>query len=301
MLNTDIQEKLQEINFPVEVQGIDGIPINMGKKVIRTDTNQVLGLVKSRYKPINHYSAFYGSLKEMQASGINFNNANFKINSYENGAFAKMEISFPEHTAFVGDHKLLLKYIARNSYNGRWKFQAFFGWLNSVCFNTLVSGKQLAYTSNRHSLNYNIEQSISKIKNSVLAVTNEVESYRHWWDKRITLEDAKKLFTNTIVKGKLTDVQKASGFSETNKKHLYILLGLFREEAKQIYYKGEYTKPDIDINGSLWCAYQSATAWSTHLNDITKETTKRHIVENQRQNIVKQMINSESWKKLEVA
>ena len=37
MLNTKLQEKLQKVNFPVEVQNIKGIPSDMARAVVSTD------------------------------------------------------------------------------------------------------------------------------------------------------------------------------------------------------------------------------------------------------------------------
>ena len=144
MLDTKLQESLanqiDKVSFPISIEKIDGIPVEMGKKLIRTDTKVPLGIIKSKYKPILHKDAFCGALIEMKKGGLTLDDAEITIDSYENGAMAKMEVLLPEKQTQIGSHNLFLKYVARNSYNGRWKFQSFFGWLNQVCFNTLVTG-----------------------------------------------------------------------------------------------------------------------------------------------------------------
>lgn len=301
MLNTIMQEELRKVNFPIAINNISGIPEDMGRVVVRTDHAPAtpLGIVGSRYKPIPHIDAFGGALKAMESGGIDFTNAKLDIESYEDGALAKMELLLPSHTAKIGNHDLSLKFVARNSYNARWKFQSFFGWMNHVCFNTLVSGEKLAYTASRHTKFFNVEQANLKIKNAVSAVTTETKRFQHWWDKRVEDEDVAKMFKSTIAKSQATEAQLNGGSPDTNKKQLHILMGLYESETKQIHGKGDYGRNGV--KGSLWCAYQSATAWSTHLTDIADTTKKQHIVQQRRQADVRNMILSKSWKDLELA
>tara|TARA_R100000781_G_scaffold105862_2_gene69718 strand:- start:820 stop:1818 length:999 start_codon:yes stop_codon:yes gene_type:complete len=298
MLDTKTYEKeLQKVNFPVEIQDIHDIPVEMARKIVRVDTNEPLGLVKSKYKPIDHVQAFDGAIQQMQNGGLNFTDAKINIDAYENGAMAKMEVLLPSHHTKIGTHDLFLKYVARNSYNGRWKFQAFFGWLNEVCFNTLVTGQKLAYTSNRHTKSFDIDASNQKIKNAVQAVTDETEKFTKWWNTPVEDNQIKKLFERTIAKMPLSEGSKLAGASQMNKKQLYNLMGLYNDEVAQLHGKGDYGRKNA--KGSLWCAYQSATAWSTHLSDVQKDESKKHIVQEQRQNSVIKMLNSPQWQKLE--
>ena len=298
MLNTKLfEEEMEKINFSIDIQDIEGIPTEMGRKLVRTDTDTPLGIIKSKYKPILHKQAFQGALQEMRNGGLTLENAEVSIDSYENGAMAKMEVLLPEKTTQIGDHNLSLKYVARNSYNGRWKFQSFFGWLNHVCFNTLVTGQKLAYTSNRHTKSFDISMANNKIANAIEAVTKETDRFKNWWNTPVEDDAVKDMFTRTIAKQKLSKGSKLAGINQTNKKQLAVLMGLYDEEVTQIHGRGDYGRNNA--KGSLWCAYQSATAWSTHLNDIVKDETKKYIVEVDRQNSVSDMINSDAWKQLE--
>jgi len=303
MLDTKLEEKLKAIDFKIDIRDIQGIPNDMGRKVVRLDNlgrqeGDPLGIVGSRYKPILHKDAFGGALLAMQKGGLDFTDAQLDIETYENGAMAKMELLLPAHNAKIGDHDLSVKFVARNSYNARWKFQSFFGWMNDVCFNTLVSGQKLAYSANRHTTHFDVKTSNMKIQNAVSAITDETKRFQHWWDKPVNDEQVAEMFKKTIVKGTITDAQANSGFSDINKKQLYILMGLYDQEVKQIHGMGDYGRNGA--KGSLWCAYQSATAWSTHFGDYDKDA-KKYIVQQRRQNDVRNMINSKSWKDLEVA
>ena len=304
MLDTKLQEALSEVEFKIDVRDIQGIPSHMGRKIVRLDQlgaqeGDPLAIVGSRYKPIHHVDAFGGALEAMKSGGLDFSNHEITVNTYENGAMAKMELLLPAHHAKVGDHDLYLKFVARNSYNAKWKFQSFFGWMNEVCFNTLVSGQKIAYTANRHTTHFNVDASNKKIQNAVTAITDETENFKKWWDTKVEDDQVIDLFKTTIAKSQANDIKVASGQSDTNKKQLYHLMGLYESEVAQIHGKGDYGRNGA--KGSLWCAYQSATAWSTHLGDAKLNSTNNHIVQQRRQADVRNMITSKHWKELEKA
>ena len=133
----------------------------------------------------------------------------------------------------------------------------------------------------------------------------QINSKHHYFGSenigKIVVEDEQviDLFKSTIAKSQANDIKVASGQSDTNKKQLYHLMGLYNDEVAQIHGKGDYGRNGA--KGSLWCAYQSATAWSTHLGDVKSNSSNKHIVQQRRQNDVKNMINSKKWKELEVA
>ena len=304
MLDTKLLEKLEKVNFNVDIRNIHGIPSEMGRKIVRLDNlgrqdGDPLAIVGSRYKPISHKSAFTQPLEAMEKSGLDFTDADLKVFSYENGAMAKIELLLPKHHIKVGDHDLYLKYVARNSYNMRWKFQSFFGWLNQVCFNTLVSGQKLAYSSDRHTLNFNVNSATKKIQNTLEVITNETKDFKKWWDIKVEDTDVADMFETTLAKKNINDKQRSFGLKDLNKKHLLTLMALYEEEVAQIHGKGDYGRNNA--KGSLWCAYQAATAWSTHLKDVEDTAKKPHIVQRDRQVKVRKMINSPQWHNLQVA
>ena len=163
----------------------------------------------------------------------------------------------------------------------------------------MVSGQKIAYTANRHTTHFNVDASNKKIQNAVTAITDETESFQKWWDTKVEDEQVIDLFKTTIAKSQANDIKVASGQSDTNKKQLYHLMGLYDAEVAQIHGRGDYGRNGA--KGSLWCAYQSATAWSTHLGDVKSNSTNNHIVQQRRQNDVRSLINSKKWKELEVA
>ena len=76
-------------------------------------------------------------------------------------------------------------------------------------------------------------------------------------------------------------------------------MALYDEEVAQIHGGGDNGRNGA--KGSLWCAYQAATAWSTHLRDVNGKAIKPHIERSEREKQVRKMINSPQWKVLEAA
>ena len=302
MLNTEIMHKLNDVNFPVAIQPLDDASIPDGEyyKIMRTDTDVFMGMCKSRYKPLKHMDAFGGAIQQMQGGGLDFTDAKIDVSSYEYGAMAKMEIMLPKHHVKIGNHDLYLKYVARNSYNGRWKFQSFFGWLNQVCFNTLVTGQKLAYSADRHTLHFDVNQVNVKIKNAVKAVTDETENFKKWWDKPVDDTKVVELYKKTLCNMKHNDMKILAGANNVNQKQLNNLMDMYGNEVTHIKGSGDYGRNGA--KGTLWCVFQSATEWSTHLRDIVNvDKTKMHIVQEKRQAQVRKMVQSKDWKELETA
>ena len=298
MLDTEIQEQLQKINFPIAIKPIPTIPEHKLRQIRRTDNDLFLSECKGRYKTIFHYDAFNGAIEVMKKGGLDFSNADVKVESYDFGAMAKMEITFWDMKEQVGNHDLYVKYIARNSYNQRWRFQSFFGWLNHVCFNTLAVGNKLAYSSIRHNTNVEIDSVNLKIKNAIGAITDETNRFRKWFDTKISDENAKLLFEKTIAKSQADEDKIKNGSPATNKKQLGVLMDLFEKETTQVHGKGDYGRNGA--SGSLWTVFQAGTEWSTHLKDVPKDTNK-HIIQHKRHEEIRKMISSSFWKQCENA
>ena len=117
MLDTQLNHYLTEVNFPVAVQDIDGVPNDQYRKIVRTDTDTFLGMCKTRYKPITHTDAFGGAIKSMINGGIDFKDAQIDVKSYQYGAMAKMEIVFPNYKEQIGNHDLNLNHSLNHKLN----------------------------------------------------------------------------------------------------------------------------------------------------------------------------------------
>ena len=299
-MNQELLQQLQPLRFPVEMRNISGIPEHMGRQLVRTDRAPAtpIAIHKSRYKPISHTDAFVTSLEAIDGTGIDMDNVEMQVDSINDGAMASIEVLFKSHHMKIGDHDLYLKYVARNSYNQVWKYQSFFGWMNSVCFNTLVSGQKLSYSANRHTARFDSASAVKKIRVAAEAVLSDKPLFEKWWNTPVSDEQALDLFKKTLVKYPKTEAQIMAGEGQHNIKQLSHLTENFQSEAQQLHGSGDYGRSGA--SGSLWCAFQAATAWSTHCRDSIEDRSNFKLKE-ERERKVKSMISSTKWKELEAA
>ena len=120
----------EEWDFPIEVHptpnAITGEPLTNSKQIVRTDSNEVLGVHKSAYKPVLHSDVVNSIEDAVLESDVS---KDFYIDTkvYENGAKLKGTVHFRDlyienkKSAQVGDI-VNFKVDFLNSYDGSWSF-----------------------------------------------------------------------------------------------------------------------------------------------------------------------------------
>ena len=107
---------------PIEHEGVR-LPTSIGQKIVRDDSNEVLGIVKSKYTP-QPYSALWEPLVEgLQESGLDLDDAEIKWSSMNNGArmFADITLKSYNYDRIV-DEPTALQMRVRNSVDGSLKY-----------------------------------------------------------------------------------------------------------------------------------------------------------------------------------
>mgnify|MGYP003138716721 CR=1 FL=1 len=107
---------------PIQHEGQD-LPKSIGQKIVRDDTNEVLGIVKSRYTP-QPYSALWEPLVEgLEESGLDLDDVELKWNTMDRGArmFADITLKSYNYDRIVGE-KTALQMRVRNSVDGSLKY-----------------------------------------------------------------------------------------------------------------------------------------------------------------------------------
>jgi len=276
----------EEWNFPIEVHptpnAITGEPLPNSKQIVRTDTNEVLGVHKSAYKPVLHsdvVNSIEDAVLESQVS------KDFYIDTqiFENGAKLKGTVHFRDlyienkKSAEVGDI-VNFKVDFLNSYDGSWSYMQKAEGHRLVCKNGMVSGLAIAMSKFKHTTSINIKGSANKIQIGLETFMTNKNKWERWTETKIEDWNVENFLKATVCKTHT----RQSGVSKTNEKQLEILLGLWDKEKNQ-------------LGSNKWALYNCLTYWSTH----TQDARTPHIASFNREGDVGRAINSKEWTSLD--
>lgn len=269
--------------FPVELQPIfdqHGNEIDGNKCVMRTDTNEVLGVHGSRYKLVKHEDIIervYDAVKEANITS----DFQIKYNYADNGAKLRGEVNFPDLTIEpkVGDISNF-KVTFLNSYDASWSFQMAANALRLLCSNGMVRPEPTAKTRFKHTLNINVQGAADKVRLGVEGFMQEESKWAAW--SRIQVDDymAELFFKHTLAKAPSKQMLK----HKQNDRQLEKLLGIWQNEKAA-------------LGPNKWALYNAMTYWSTHTND----TKNPLVAQQQREEKVMQAMNDSRFTHLEVA
>ena len=298
-----------KINFEVEkfslysnVSGLGvrhhKVPANIGVGLRRVDTQEPLAIVSDSYE-ITQYITIVDQIEEaLNLAGLDLTDAEFTTNVYDNGARMELVAKFPAHAQDIdGTGPVIPQFVFRTSQNRTWANNGMMGLFRWFCFNTLVNGDKLAYAYGRHTKGFDAVAFGAKIRAASEYVSGEgLTQMKGWYNAELNRDAAITLFTGTLAK-RFDNVRRKH---VANKVILSNLMKTFDNENRHVHGKGNYEKYGIQMKGSLWTAYQAATAWSTH---VASPKAKRsvHATKVLREDAVKKMLVSPQWLELEAA
>ena len=284
MFNHDV------LNFRVEKFNLQDVPTDIGVGLRRVDTGQTLAIVSDSYEPVQYLDIVENLEQSINMSGIDLEAAKFETNIINDGMQLELTAKFfAESTTIDGRNDMVTpQFKFRTSHNRTWANNGMMGYFRSACYNTLVDGNKLAYVYGRHSKNFSVPSFASKIRAASDYVANAgINQMHRWYQTPVSRGQAIHLFSNTLAK-RMDNVSKKL---KPNKVMLSNLMKTFDEENRHIIGKGNYEKYGERTEGTLWTAYQAATAWSTH---VPKAYTRVL-----REDKVRKMMDSTQWKELE--
>ena len=297
MFNHDVLnfrvEKFSLGAFNLPHEGTGGmIDPSLGVGLRRTDTGEPIAIVSDAYEPVQYLDLVENLEQSIAMSGIDLDGAEFETNVIGHGEQLELTAKFnAEATTIDGRNDLVTpQFKFRTSHNRTWANNGMMGYFRSACYNTLVDGNKLAYVYGRHSKNFSVTSFASKIRAASDFIANDgMDQMKVWYNTTVDRDTAISLFSNTLAK-RMDNVSKAQ---VPNKVMLSNLMKTFDEENRHIIGRGNYEKYGQREEGTLWTAYQAATAWSTH---VPKANTRVL-----REDKVRKMLASPHWKELEVA
>ena len=268
---------------------------SIGVGIRRKDTKQALGIVSDQYEIVQYMDIVDGVEQAITRSGMDLTDAEFETNVYDDGARIELTARFPAHEQSIGKFtdtvKPELKF--RTSQNRTWANNMMVGLWRSACYNTLVNGDKLAYIYGRHTKNFNVDGFATKIQKAGEFIAGDgMNEMRTWYDTKVTRDQAIDLFSKTLARRTDNVTRK----KVANKVMLSNLMKTFDEESRHLHGKGNYDKYGQTNDGTMWSAYNAATWWSTH--GVTRQGSSLHNAKPIREEKVRKMLGSDTWKEL---
>ena len=280
MDGTIIKEDLW--HFPVEMCSLHAssihtdnveVPENMARAVVRTDTNQVLGVHGKKYKPITNMTVVNAMVDAVHESGIS-RDYDLTIDSLDNGAKMRGRFLFNDLVIEpdVGDvikHEILFY----NSYDGSWAFQQTSRGHRLWCKNGCTNAMTVANTWAKHTTNVNVKGSTTKIVAGLETFMQDKDVYKSWMTTRVDDETAFLFF-----KMKLCRYPTQDASVKINERRYEQLCRQWNKEKEQ-------------LGSNKWALYNACTHWSTH----TGETNTPHVARRNRENLLIKALKPANW------
>lgn len=253
-------------DFPVETQPIfdqHGEIIPGHKSIMRTDTNQVLGVHGSRYQMVSHGNIIEAMMDSIKSANIS-RDYQEKIIVLDGGRKMRGEILFPDLTVQpqVGDY-VQFRVSFFNSYDGSWSVQANAEGLRLWCLNGCTTPDAASRNKFKHTNNINIDGTAAKITNGLEGFLGSEQRWRDWMRVQVSDEMAETFFKHTLAKSFTRQTQM-----KTNEKQLENLLGIWANEKR-------------NLGGNKWALYNCMTYWATHTHDLKQPEIARRNREDQ--------------------
>jgi len=291
-------EKFSLGAFNPNFGGVDGgvIDPKLGVGLRRTDTMEPVAIVSDGYEPVQYLDIVEQLEESIGMSGIDTQDAEFITNVIGQGEQLELTAKFPAHSAWMDDKNdwIVPQFKFRTSHNRTWANNGMMGFFRWACYNTLVDGNKLAYVYGRHSKKFSVPAFAGKIRAASEYISGDgLDQMKVWYNTAVSRDQAVDLFTKTLAKRTDNVTQK----KVPNKVMLSNLMKVFDEENRHIIGRGNYEKYAVRSEGTMWTAYQAATAWSTHVGDRSKNQANSRVL---REDKVRKMLASNAWKELEV-
>ena len=239
------------------------VPQNMARALVRTDTNQILGVHGSKYKAIKHDDVVCSILDAINQSSISQYHE-MKIDVLENGAKMRGTINFPDLTIepAVGDF-ISFQVIFYNSYDGSWSFAQQAQGNRLWCLNGCTDALTVAKTVAKHTTNVSVTASSAKIEQGLQCFLDSKERYQRWMGIKVDDATVENFFKKTIC-----NVPNNTSQEKWNFKQLDNLMGLWNKEKRT-------------LGSNKWALYNACTYWATHTDESRSPANTRRLRENQ--------------------
>lgn len=269
-------------HFPVEMCSLHAssiytdnleVPENMARAIVRTDTNQVLGVHGKKYKPITNMTVVNAMVDAVDESGIS-RDYDLTIDSLDGGAKMRGRFLFNDLVIEpdVGDvikHEILFY----NSYDGSWAFQQTSRGHRLWCKNGCTNAMTVSNTWAKHTTNVNVKGSTAKIVAGLETFMQDKDVYKSWMTTSVDDETAFMFF-----KMKLCRYPTQDASIKINESRYEQLCRQWHKEKRQ-------------LGSNKWALYNACTHWATHTGD----TSTPHVASRNRENLLIKALKPANW------
>lgn len=269
-------------HFPVEMCSLHAssiytdnleVPENMARAIVRTDTNQVLGVHGKKYKPITNMTVVNAMVDAVHESGIS-RDYDLTIDTLDGGAKMRGRFLFNDLVIEpdVGDvikHEILFY----NSYDGSWAFQQTSRGHRLWCKNGCTNAMTVSNTWAKHTTNVNVKGSTAKIVAGLETFMQDKDVYQSWMTTSVDDETAFMFF-----KMKLCRYPTQDASIKINERRYEQLCRQWHKEKTQ-------------LGTNKWALYNACTHWATHTGD----TNTPHVARRNRENLLIKALKPANW------
>jgi len=248
------------------------------KAIVRTDTNEVLGVHSGKYNMVKHNDIVENIMEGVALADIS-KDYDHSIKVYENGS--KLKGSFVFNDLVQKDPEvndiIRFKVDYMNSYDGMWSIMINAYGERLWCLNGCTSPESVTREKNKHTAGFNVQASADQIKMALEVFFNDRERWDAWRATKVNNDQVQKVFEKTLAKPTTPTLT-----NKVNWKQLTRLMDNYRQEVNV-------------LGNSKWAAYNAATDWASHPENVPNP----HRVIVRRQDAVQKMLNNKLWETID--
>ena len=271
--DADFDISLKSLYYQTE-HTVNGTKVNK-KAIVRTDTNQCLGIVGPRYKAINHRDMIDNQRSIIGRSGLDTDNIREQIVTDRNGARCYVTHTLPNEFLETPDgDTAALTFLGVNSFDGLFSFMISAGARQSACMNGQIftEGSSSLYKS-RHTQQLDIHKGSRIVAFGLEVMMQQNELWKRWYNSKASADIINDIFSAATGMNPSED-------KRFNNKNFIQLNKLYRDSYSQ------------KQGHNLWAVYNSLTHWATHCQS-TRKGSSTIAMKNRRANKVSEVISND--------
>ena len=243
-----------------------------GKKyVINNDTDEVLGIVGSKFNSVTHRE-FYDKVCRTMAEQLGddaMKDVQVRWNTARNGAFAMLDASMPSTKAVITTDKqqteISQRVIALHGVDGLCSNQVFFGAIDFFCTNGMIRGEH-DKVRRKNTTNFNMSTFIKELENANSDFYSQAEQLQTWARTPLEYNSVRDMLHSLMGSEKKGDKMLGlySQEIQTRGHNAFALYSAFTNYASYADERNGFKLRDTgtDTNSiSMWGREQEVTKW----------------------------------------